>query len=101
MKVDEFDTLQPAQNYPKHVIVGLRSQAKRVFAEVKGSDLGEVKVDGVLPLLILNSVAWVEVGAGLPSLCHCGQCCRYLSAHDGGSPIDSVWPLTLPDGVEV
>ena len=25
MEVDEFDALQPAQNYPEHIIVGLRS----------------------------------------------------------------------------
>ena len=48
VEVDEFDRFKPAENYPKHVVVSLGSQAESVFAKIEGSDLCEVAIDEVL-----------------------------------------------------
>lgn len=100
---DEIDALKPFQNYPKHVIVGLCAKTESVLAKIKRGDLSEITVDGVLVLLVFLRVGVRRSSAGAmpPRFCHGSQSCRDLSTHDSGSPIDSMWPLTLPDCIEV
>lgn len=49
MYVLKLDVLEPAENDPEHVIVGLVSQAESIFAKVEGARVCEVFVHDIFP----------------------------------------------------
>ena len=101
VKLDELYSLQPSENYPQHVVVGLCTQGECVLAEVEGCDLCEVEVDEVLVIACFID----EEGRGgleLSSVvCHGRECCGDLRTHYRRCPIDSFRPGALRDCEEV
>ncbi len=92
--VNEADGLEPAEDDPEHVVVGLVTEGEGVLAKVVGDDVGEVAGDD---LLLAGGALGRLIRTGKVQLVRDGaQGGGDVSVHDGAGPVDALGPGAEP-----